>query len=98
MNHLKLKIIQQSVKVLRCISHPQRLRIVECLEKEDLPVIELMRCLKVDQVTVSKHLAVLKEGGIVQSLRRGNFRYNTVVNPRVLKILDCIRKHGDDRK
>jgi len=98
MDHLNLKIVQQSAKVLRCISHPQRLRIVECLENEDLPVIELMRCLKVDQVTVSKHLAVLKKGGIVQSLRRGNFRYYSVVNPRVLKILECIRNHGDDKK
>lgn len=92
---IDLKIIRGAARVLRCLGHPERLRIVECLEREAMPVLELMRTLKLDQVSVSKHLAVLKKEKIVESKAEGHFRYYSILNPNVLKLLNCIRRDGD---
>ncbi len=93
-NRLNIVLLKKASQVLRCISHPDRLRLVERLEGRELSVNELMRELGLAQAVVSKHLAVLKRGGIVRSLARANRRYYSVAYPNVLNILDCLRKHG----
>ncbi len=91
---LTLTRVKQAAKVLRCISHPDRLRIVESLEHQKLSVGQLVKKLGLSQVAVSKHLASLKQCGIVESSADKNFRYYTVIYPNVLRVLDCIRSHG----
>ena len=98
MKHINTKIIRDAARILRCLGHAQRLRIVECLEQEELPVLELMRSLRLDQVTVSKHLAVLRSQGLVRSKGKGSYRYYSISDMKVLKVLHCVRQNGDDRK
>jgi DNA-binding transcriptional ArsR family regulator len=91
---LDVETLKRASRMLRCISHPDRLRLVESLEARELSVGELMARLRLDQAAVSKHLAVLKGGGIVASRVRGNFRYYSISYPNVLNVLNCIRNHG----
>lgn len=91
-------IMRRAAKVLRCISHPDRLRIVECLEGHALSVGELTGKLKLEQAVVSKHLAVLRKSGIVAGEVRGNFRYYSIAYPNVINVLDCMRRHGGKRQ
>ena len=95
---LTVSRLKQAARVLKCIAHPDRLRLVECLERQKLPVNELMRRLGLSQAVVSKHLAVLRRGGILQSEIHGNYRYYTVRYTNVLNVLDCMRKHGKEQK
>ena len=97
-NKLDLRMIRKASEVLKCLSHPERLRIVEHLERGHASVSELMTALKLPQVKVSKQLAVLKKGGIVESRIERHFRYYTIVYPNVLNILNCIRSHGGKSK
>lgn len=46
----------------------------------------------VDISTISKHLRVLKEVGIVQEDKRGKNVYYALKMPCVLSFLDCVEK------
>lgn len=91
---LDLQTLKQASRILRCISHPDRLRLVESLEGRERSVGELMSALRLEQAVVSKHLAALKRHGIVSVRGLGNFRYYSVSYPNVLNVLECLRKHG----
>jgi ArsR family transcriptional regulator len=93
---LTVERVHHAAKVLKCIAHPDRLRLVECLETNELSVKELVVKLKLSQAVVSKHLAVLRRGGIVQSKIHGNFRHYSVCYANILNVLDCMRKHGGE--
>lgn len=85
--------LNRAAKVLKCISHPDRLRLVECLERNELSVNALVKKLGLSQAVVSKHLSVLREGEIVQSKVLRNYRYYSVSYANVLNVLHCMRKH-----
>ena len=86
--------LNQAARVLKCIAHPDRLRLVECLEHKELSVNGLVQKLGLSQAVVSKHLSVLREGGVVQNKIFKNYRYYSVSYENILNVLDCMRKHG----
>lgn len=98
MRRIEIKTIQRAARVLRTIGHPDRLRIVEALEASRKSVKELMRDLRLSQVGVSKHLAVLKKEGIVRSDASANFRHYSILNRNVVHVLDCLRSQGGRKK
>ncbi len=54
------------VQILNTIGEPRRMQIVEALLEEPRSVSDLVTHLNTSQPTVSKHLRVLREAGIVQ--------------------------------
>lgn len=94
MRRIELKDIRAAARILRVIGHPDRLRIVEALEGSPRTVKELMSELSLAQVAVSKHLAALRKGGIVQSRAVSNFRHYSIVYRNVVQVLKCLRSHG----
>lgn len=58
-------------KVLKALAHPLRVGIVETLSRGDRCVAELHRRADVSQPTLSRHLARLKNAGIVSEHPRG---------------------------
>ncbi len=64
--------------VFNAVAEPQRRAILELLASEERPVGELVRRLQVTQPSVSKHLRVLRDVGLVQVRRNGrNMLYRT---------------------
>ncbi|UCD84621.1 MAG: winged helix-turn-helix transcriptional regulator [Deltaproteobacteria bacterium] len=59
------------VKVLKALSDPMRIRIVKLLEKKKMCVCELTEVLNIGQPSVSHHLRILKDAGLVVDLRDG---------------------------
>lgn len=53
------------IKVTKALSDPNRVKIVKILQHKDMCVCELKTALGVSQPTVSKHLKILEEAGIV---------------------------------
>jgi len=86
------KILQTAAKILRALAHPLRLRIIEKLKKRKYSVGELVTALDLPQAVVSKHLALLKNTGILTSKTDCNFRYYSIANSKVLDVLSCIQK------
>jgi DNA-binding transcriptional ArsR family regulator len=54
------------VAAFEVLAEPNRRKILELLGEAERPVTELVRGLKVTQPTVSKHLRVLREAGLVE--------------------------------
>lgn len=58
------------------LAHPLRLRAMQLLASEnELCVCELTHALAVAQPTISRHLALLREAGLVQDRRQGLWIY-----------------------
>ena len=60
-----------TLKSLRALSDPTRLRIVALLEKDELSVNELQEITRMGQSRISTHLGLLQDSGLVQSRREG---------------------------
>jgi ArsR family transcriptional regulator len=59
------------VKILRVVADPNRLRILLLLRSEELSVAELQEILGMGQSTISTHLSLLKQAGLVEDRRTG---------------------------
>ena len=63
--------MSSTLKSLRALSDPTRLRIVALLEKDELSVNELQEVTRLGQSRISTHLGLLQESKLVQSRREG---------------------------
>jgi ubiquinone/menaquinone biosynthesis C-methylase UbiE len=68
-------------KVFKTLADPTRIRILRLLEQEELIVGELMDILGMAQSRVSRHLAVLREAGLLADRRDGTFVAYRLVLP-----------------
>jgi ArsR family transcriptional regulator len=73
------------------MAHPARLFIVDELAKgEARCVCELTELIGTDMSTVSRHLAQLKQAGLITDERRGQMVFYRLRVQCVLKFFDCI--------
>lgn len=59
-------MLKDFIKLSKAISDDTRVRILKLLEKQELCVCQLMEILKLGQSTVSKHLGILKNAGLIE--------------------------------
>lgn len=59
------------VKVMKALSDPNRVKIVKLLQQKVMCVCELQRALEISQPSVSKHLKILEEAGLVEYQKDG---------------------------
>lgn len=77
-------------KVIKALAHPTRLFIVDQIAKEERCVCELTEMIGADMSTVSKHLSVLREAGVVSDEKRGLMVYYRLRVPCILNLFGCI--------
>lgn len=77
-------------RVIKALAHPTRLFIVEELARGEHCVCELREMVGADLSTVSKHLAVLKNAGILTDERRGAQVFYRLRVPCVLNFFGCV--------
>jgi len=76
---------------LKAIAHPARLKMLEGLIKNECNVTLIQKKLGLPQSTISQHLKILKNAGIIKGRREGTKICYSVVNNRVIKIIDIIK-------
>lgn len=81
--------LKRAARVLRALANESRLRIVRRLAEGECCVCDLVELIGADQSTISKHLAVLRDNGIVEGDRRGQHVYYRLLTPCVLSFLSC---------
>ena len=59
------------LKVMKALSDPNRVKIIKLLQQKMMCVCELRGALKIAQPTVSKHLKILEEAGLVDYAKDG---------------------------
>lgn len=77
----------EAAEILRALSHPTRLRIVELLSEGELCVKRLEELLGIPQPSVSQHLSRLRYAGLIESERRGHLVCYRLTEPRGSRIL-----------
>ncbi len=78
--------------LLKALAHPARLYITDCLDNRSLCVEELTELIGSDMSTISKHLRVLKEAGVVKDTRDGRRIYYSLAVPCVLSFFGCLEQ------
>ena len=76
-------------KILKALANPIRLMMVDELSRRDCCVNELQLLAKVNLAAVSRHLAQLKNAGIVTERRAGVRSIHHLECPCILQALDC---------
>jgi ArsR family transcriptional regulator, arsenate/arsenite/antimonite-responsive transcriptional repressor len=59
------------IRVMKALSDPNRVKVVKMLQHKEMCVCEIQAALGIAQPTVSKHLKVLEDAGLVQSKKAG---------------------------
>ncbi|HCU68433.1 MAG TPA: transcriptional regulator [Desulfomicrobium sp.] len=77
-------------KVMKALAHPTRLMMIEELSRGERCVCDLRDLAGCDLSTVSKHLALLKDAGIVEDEKRGKQVYYRLRVPCVLNFFHCL--------
>jgi len=62
-------------RIAKALAHPSRLQILDALAQGEKCVCELTALVGADQSTVSKHLAILRQAGVVSDRKEGVMTY-----------------------
>jgi len=85
--------VEDSARVLKCLGHPLRLRILDELERRgEATVTEVYEALEVEQAIASQHLTTMRDKGILERRRDGVNVLYRIGDERALKVLSCVRE------
>ena len=94
---LKQEIIQLEADFCAALSDPTRMLILYALNECPLNVTELTNELGVPQPTISRHLKVLRERGLVSTERQGTIITYQLTDRRVIQAMVLLRTAMRDR-
>ncbi len=77
-------------ELCKTISNPRRQAILFALKDKELNVNELVDHTGISQATISQHLSILKDKGIVNFRKQGNSSYYSISNPKIMKAYDLM--------
>jgi DNA-binding transcriptional ArsR family regulator len=79
------------------LSDPNRILMLYALSEKPLNVTELTNELGLNQPTTSRHLKVMRERGLVQTVRTGTTITYHLTDQRLIQALDLLRSVMRDR-
>ena len=97
MEKIDLTLFENQAAVFKALAHPARLFMIEQIARDQKCVCELVKMLGLDASTVSKHLTVLRNAGILADEKRGNMVFFRVRMECVLEFSSCVRKALETR-
>ena len=72
---------------LKSLAHPARLAIIEYLKKGEAPVGQMVADLQIEQSGLSKHLAILRQSGILFSRQEKTSVYYSIKDKDIYHVL-----------
>ncbi len=89
--------VERAANMIKAISHPMRLAILGYLgEGNQLSVTEIHNLLKIEQSTASHHLGILKDKGILASVRKGKNTLYYLKRKNLSTLIKCISECACD--
>lgn len=82
--------MEAKANVFKALGHPSRVLVVTELAKGERCACELTEMIGADKSTVSKHLSILKQAGIIADEKRANMVFYTLQAHCVLKFMACV--------
>ncbi|KIX10751.1 ArsR/SmtB family transcription factor [Dethiosulfatarculus sandiegensis] len=84
------KKMDARARILKALAHPTRLFMVDELSRGPRCVAELTQMVQADISTVSKHLSVLKNAGVLRGTKKGTQVYYDLATPCVMDFFSCL--------
>ena len=88
-SELPLNVVKAAL--FKSLGHPARVRILELLVEGEQPVSQLLKATGLEPSSLSQHLNVVKNSGLVESRRQGNSVTYRVTDPSVGELLASAR-------
>lgn len=79
-------------RICPALNHPLRMKILYLLNEKSLNVGELTAEMGVPQSSVSRHLRVLRERGLVRAERQGTTIWYALAEPELATVIDILRR------
>ena len=89
MHGMKTEELKARARVMKALASPARLKIVDELRRGERCICELQPLFPMNKSTLSRHVAELKNVGIVGERREGVRIYLRLLTPCVFKVLEC---------
>jgi len=81
------------IRVMKALSDPNRVKIMKILEVKELCVCEITAILGLAQPTVSKHLKILEDAGLVDFRKEGSWVNYKVTENFENEYAEVLQKH-----
>jgi len=93
------RLLEARAHVFKALGHTSRLAIIDALSRGEKCVADLNDAVDADMSTVSRHLAVLRNAGILSSEKRGNQVFYRLECPCITSFYSCVESvlNGTDR-
>ncbi len=95
---LEMAQLERAAEILKTVAHPVRLQIVDLLDRGEQTVTALCQLLGAQQPYVSQQLNLMKAKGVLSSRRSGTQVYYALADPRVAKIIQCVREQSSGQQ
>lgn len=86
----KERSFDREAEILKVLGHGVRLKIVAGLMSQSCNVKKIWECLGLPQATVSQHLALLKNKGIIEGRREGVEVFYHVVSEEARTVINAL--------
>ena len=70
-----MKLVRELVAIARALSDPTRIRIIAALRNEELCVCELVDALGISQSSLSSHLQICRQAGVLATRKESRWIY-----------------------
>lgn len=92
MSDIEIELTALHASVCKGLADPKRLLIINALRDGERTVSELCDAANINQANASQHLAVLRDKGLVDSRREGQWVYYRVTSPKIVQAMDLLRE------
>lgn len=86
------RIFELQADICKTMADPKRLMILHEIRGGEISVGQIASALGLPQANVSRHLAILRERGIVAPRREGTTIYYRLTNPKIGDACDLVRE------
>ncbi len=86
------ELFRRRASVLSAMANPARLHMVDLLTDRELCVGDLSAAVGQDISTVSRHLVVLRNAGLVRDRKEGNRVFYSLAAPCITDFFECIER------
>ncbi len=87
-----MKSIEDQARILKALAHPHRMELVTRLKVDGCNVSEIQGNMGLPQSTISHHLLILKNAGILTSRREGTTVCYSIEIEEIKEILDILAR------
>jgi DNA-binding transcriptional ArsR family regulator len=85
--------LQAAIAMLKVISHPIRLAVVDLLTaKGKCTILEIQETLGLEQAIASQHISLMENKGVLLAERIGRHKYVSLRFPKMQNIVNCLEQ------